>query len=444
MEFFHRFRVQHCRTGILLLFVLALFGFASCGSGSDSRGLKLDEQTGGGQAVDKPTADDNVNKEVTAFTGATAQGDRYIVVLKPGATAFDATNLSGSLSQRPDQSYQTVFNGFAGPLTAAELAGLKANPKVAYIEPDVMLHIVAKPTPPPPPPPQPPQVYSWGYFRIHANANAGNGGSGVCVAVLDTGIDTDHPDLESAVVAQYNATVTKPRQKQFAEDDNGHGTFVSGIIAARDNAIGVVGVAPQCSLAAVKVIGSNGSGQYSWIIGGVDWVAANASQYNIKVANMSLGAFEQGNSTQALYDAIAFATSAGVTFVAAAGNYFQDAATFYPAHYDNVICVSALTGSMVDPDTFASYSNWGSVVDLIAPGTQIYSLWLNGGYLGGSGTSAAAPHVAGAAALWLDDHTGGFNEVYAELTSTGEAAPPGGWPGDPDGIPEPLVNAETL
>ena len=405
------------RSGLVwtvILIALALLVLASCGTNSRS---------GVGPGG---------NKVTSALPGPAVQahGSRYIVVLKPGATAADAANLSGTLSQRPDQSYQTVFKGFAGPLTAAELAALKANLNVAYIESDVMLHIVAKPPPPP-------QMYTWGYLRIHAGLNTGNGGSGVCVAVIDTGIDTDHPDLENAVVAQYNATVFQAQKKKFAEDDNGHGTYVSGIIASRNNTIGVVGVAPLCSLAAVKVMDMNGNGQISWVIAGIDWVAANASQYNIKVANMSL--VGEGYN-QALYDAIDATTNLGVTFVAGAGNNFEDAAGYQPAAFDNVICVSALNLN----DIFASFSNYGSVIDLIAPGATIYSLWKGGGYMMASGTSASCPFVAGSAALWLDDHYGGFNEVYAELTGTGEAAPQGGWPGDPDGIPEPLVDATTL
>jgi len=405
-----------------LLFLLLLFAFAfsfiACSSSRQA-----------------PTSGTKGTSSVPAGT----VGARYIVVLNPGATAADVSALGASLSARPDQSYSHVFAGFAGVLSPGELKRLSADPRVAYVEPDLPVQAVApggngKPGGGSPPP----QVIGWGVDRIDAEKNLGAGGAGVTVAVIDTGIDLDHPDLtnadgSSAVIDGANFV----RSGYPPDDDNGHGSHVAGIVAARDNSIGYVGVAPKASLAAVKVLDRRGSGWLSWVIAGIDWVASKASTDNIKVANMSLSA--RGDS-QAMYDAIASATAAGVTFVVAASNEYTNANQYVPAKFDNVVCVSALTPT----NTFASYSNYGAVVDLIAPGSSVPSLWKGGGYNTISGTSMASPHVAGSAALWFDSNSGGFAEAYAALTGSGEAAPLGGWSGDPDGIAEPLVDAQNL
>ena len=376
-------------------------------------------------------------RDASALPAAAA--DRYIVVLKPGFSASDVTAVAGGLANAPEFVYETVFNGFAGVMSAGEVRRLKADPRVDLVEPDLPVSIVQGKGKPPgggggggdstPPP----QLLPWGVDRIDAELNEGSGGAGVTVAIIDTGIQYSHPDLAGAVIAGYN--VLKPSNP--AEDDNGHGTHVAGTVGARDNDIGYVGVAPDCSLAAVKVLDRRGSGSISGVIAGVDWVAANAGAYNIKVANMSLGA---SGFTQSFYNAVASATAQGVTFVVAAGNNSKDAAGYQPASFDNVICVSALDKS----DKLAYYSNYGSVVDMIAPGTSVESLWIKSGYNTISGTSMASPHVAGAAALWLDNNDGGFEEVKASLIAEG-FVPPGGWGSyDKDGITEPLVMAESL
>ncbi|MCC7477798.1 S8 family serine peptidase [bacterium] len=361
--------------------------------------------------------------EASAMVSAPAAGSSssaaprpMIVGLKPGASSRDIAALSQGLSNAPAHVYQHALLGFAGSLSQAEISRLKADPRVAFVEADLVAHTCA-------------QTLGWGVNRIDAELNSGSGGAGVTVAVLDTGIDLTHPDLAGAIIGSYNATGSGS-----ANDGNGHGSHVAGIIGARNNSTGYVGVAPNCSLLAVKVLNNQGSGQISWIVAGIDWCTANKNTFNIKVANMSLGA--SGNSS-AMATAITNATNAGITFVVAAGNSFADANNFIPAKYSNVICVSALNSN----NTFASYSNWGTAVDLIAPGTNVPSLWRRGGYKTISGTSMASPHVAGAAALWLDDHSGGFADVLAALQAAGES---GSWPGDPDGISEKLVDAQSL
>ncbi len=367
-----------------------------------------------------------------------AAADRYIVVLKPGFTATDLSSLSRGLANAPDFVYDKVFIGFAGVLSANEVAKLKTDSRIELIEPDLPVSIFqgngkGKPgggggggTPPP-------QILPWGVDRIDAELNSGNGGSGVTVAIIDTGINLNHPDLAGAIVANYN--VFSPSSP--AEDDNGHGSHVAGTVGARDNDFGVVGVAPNCSLAAVKVLDRRGSGSISGVIAGVNWVAANAATYNIKVANMSLGAT---GFTQSFYNAVAAASAEGVTFVVAAGNNAKDAANYQPARFDNVICVSAMDKT----DKMAYYSNYGTTVEMIAPGSSVESLWKGGGYNTISGTSMASPHVAGAAALWLDNNDGGFAEVLSALTGEGYV-PGGGWGSyDKDGVTEPLVIADSL
>ena len=368
---------------------------------------------------------------------------KYIVNLKPGASINDINRLGNSLEHRPDFTYRTALMGFAGTLSPAELARLNGDPAVDFIEPDRPVY--ATPGPPGGSPPgggnggggggesPPPQELPWGIDRIDAELNGGSGGAGIAVAVLDTGVDLDHEDLANVV---DGANFDKPGNP--ADDDNGHGTHVAGTIAAADNNLGYVGVAPNATIVAVKVLNRRGSGSYSSVIGGIDWVAANAGAHGIKVANMSLTGYGYSAS---MYNAIAAATAAGVTFVVAAGNDDSNAANYSPAGFSNVITVSALNPN----DTFAYYSNWGAVVDVIAPGTNVESLWKNNGYKTISGTSMATPHVAGAAALFLDGNNPNdtFADVYAAITD-GENAPAGGWVGDPDGIAEDLVDAQGM
>ena len=245
------------------------------------------------------------------------------------------------------------------------------------------------------------------------------------------------------------------------EDDNGHGTHVAGTAAALDNDIGVVGVAPGARLYAVKVLGKNGSGTLSAVIKGIDWVTQNAGALKIKVANMSLGASgsDDGNcgrsNNDPLHTAICNSVAAGVTYVVSAGNSGADAKNTIPAAYSEAITVTALADTDGKPggfgpvstyggdDTFATFSNYGPGVDLIAPGVSILSTYLNGGYATLSGTSMAAPHVTGAAALYIAQQNPGASpqQVRQALISQGK---PGPWSGDRDAIAEPLVYVGAL
>lgn len=293
---------------------------------------------------------------------------------------------------------------------------------------------------------------------MNALANV-NKGIGIGVAVIDTGIDLTHPDLKANIVANKSCV----RFKKNANDDNGHGTHVAGTIAALNNSTGVVGVAPEAKLIAVKVLNAAGSGTWSQVICGIDWVTANAAKYNIKVANMSLGGGGTsdnncGNTNNdALHKAICKSAAAGVIYIVAAGNSAVDASTSVPAAYnDTLITVSALADSDGQSgglgaatsygadDTFATFRNFGSVVDLGGPGVSIYSTYKSGSYATLSGTSMGSPHVAGAAALYLKSNPGAsWTSVRDGLTASGEAL--GSGHTDPSGShPEPVVLAGSL
>ncbi|OGS07041.1 MAG: hypothetical protein A2270_06355 [Elusimicrobia bacterium RIFOXYA12_FULL_51_18] len=223
----------------------------------------------------------------------------------------------------------------------------------------------------------------WGVKRVNA-AGAWNStmGKGVKVAIIDTGMDYNHPDLSEHYAGGYNAVDTGA----LPMDDHGHGTHVSGTIGAIRDAKGVAGIAPNAKLYAVKVLDAEGSGSYSGIIDGIQWAVDN----KIQVINMSLGG---GSGTPAMANVMKAADKAGVTIVCAAGN--DSGPVNYPAKYPEAIAVSASNSS----DKIASFSSRGSEIAFIAPGVNIYSSYTDSAYKTMSGTSMASPHVAGLAAL---------------------------------------------
>lgn len=227
------------------------------------------------------------------------------------------------------------------------------------------------------------QKTDWGVTRVGGGATY-NGGN--VAWVLDTGIDLDHPDLN--VDASRGASFVS-REEDVLDDLNGHGSHVAGTIAAIDNGIGAKGIAAGATVIPVRVLNRRGSGSYSGIIAGVNYVAANGSQGD--VANMSLG----GGYSQALNDAVInAAASSGVDFTLAAGNESTDANTKSPASANGtrVYTVSSMTSS----DSWSSFSNYNNPpIDYVEPGSSIYSTYKDGGYATLSGTSMAAPHLAG-------------------------------------------------
>lgn len=378
---------------------------------------------------------------------------QYIVVLNPNVSkpaAFAAAQGIGAQGV-----FTHTFKGFAAQLNPQQLRGLEHNPHVAWIEPDRMVYAIET------------QTIPTGIDRIEVDQVLDGGTFDVDVAIIDTGIDLDHPDLNVVGGVDCIKIDRKTGEcKAGGDDDNGHGSHTAGTVAALDNGIGVVGVAPGARLYAVKVLDRRGSGSLSGVIRGIEWVTANADV--IDVVNMSLGGgggddTDGGDcslSTDAEHIAICALVNAGVTVVVAAGNESSDAATSTPAAYDEVITVSALADfdgtaggagsgeyrfsscTEAEDDSFACFSNYGHDVDIIAPGVGILSTYMSGGYATSSGTSMAAPHVAGAAArLLAADPSLAPLDVKAMLLAAADPNPcaGGACADDPDGIQEPLL-----
>ncbi|MBU2264087.1 S8 family peptidase [Patescibacteria group bacterium] len=238
------------------------------------------------------------------------------------------------------------------------------------------------------------QSLPWGIDQIDAELvwPGGNTANPVKVGIIDTGISNNHPDLTANVKGGVNTI--NPRKSW--NDDNGHGSHVAGIVAALNNTIGVVGVGPAADLYAIKALNAAGSGYLSDVIEGIQWAMTNGMQ----VINMSLGT---DSDIQSFHDAVAAAKGTGVVVVAAAGN--SGGSVIYPAAYPEAIAVSATDKNNV----IASWSNRGPEIDLAAPGVSIYSTYKGTGYATLSGTSMAAPHVAGSVALVLNTPVGGYD-----------------------------------
>jgi aqualysin 1 len=284
---------------------------------------------------------------------------------------------------RSEHVYSAALRGFSARLTARQIADLEDDPMVAYVELDGTMTIIA-------------QTVPWGIDRIDADISstlAGNGSGAVSNVngyIIDTGIDTSHADLN---VVGHVKFASGPNT-----DCHGHGTHVAGTVAAADNTLDVVGVAPGMPLTGVKVLGCSGSGSTSGVIKGVDWVTANAVKPAI--ANMSLG----GGVSTSLDNAVKASANSGVFYSIAAGNSGTDACTSSPARagtHNGVMTTAATDNS----DREASFSNFGGCVDIWAPGVGILSTRRGGGTTTLSGTSMAAPHVGGTGALYLSSHT---------------------------------------
>ena len=313
---------------------------------------------------------------------------RYVVVFDEGEVQ-DPTAVAREHAQRHGAevlyTYQYAIEGYAARLPEARLDEVRADGRVAYVEPDQTVYAEA-------------QTLPWGIDKIDADLSstkAGNGSgavSGVNAYVIDTGIYR-HTDLYRVKHVNF---VGDGRNT----DCHGHGTHVAGTVGAKDNTTDVVGVAPGAPLTGVKVLGCKGSGATSGVIKGVDWVTANATKPAI--ANMSLG----GGLSQALDDAVRRSAAGGVFYSIAAGNNGADACLHSPARAgagtDNGIATVAATTSS---DGETSWSNYGPCVDVWAPGAGILSTKKGGGTTTMSGTSMAAPHVGGGAALYLSKNT---------------------------------------
>lgn len=287
-------------------------------------------------------------------------------------------------SFRADHVYTHSIRGFSARLTPAQVAALRNDPNVRYVEPDGIAYAIA-------------QTVPWGIDKIDADTSstlAGNGSGAITnvnAYIIDSGIDAAHTDLK--VVNHVNFAGGKNT------DCNGHGTHVAGTVAALDNTTHVVGVAPGAPLTGVKVLGCSGSGSWSGVIKGIDWVTANAKKP--AVANMSLG----GGANTSVDDAVKRSANSGVFYAVAAGNDGANACNYSPARAgteSGVLTVAATDSG----DKEASWSNYGSCVDIWAPGVSVLSTWRGGGTKTISGTSMASPHSAGGGALYLSSNTG--------------------------------------
>jgi PKD repeat protein len=380
---------------------------------------------------------------------------RVIVVLEQdaGDPATAAVEIARAHGGTVGFVYRHALRGFSMELPEPALAGLARHPRVAWVEPDVVLSIAQTES----------QVIPTGIDRIDADVNPPTVDLGPYgnpeLAILDTGIMAGHSDLHVVAYTDCTSAIFYPTfggcsadGNPWDEDGNGHGTHVSGIAAARDNDHGVIGTAPDARLWSIKVLSDDGTGYLGGILAGIDLVTSQA--HVIKVANMSLG-FE--GSAASLDTAITNSVNAGVVYVVAAGNSAKDASTFSPANHPDVIAVSALADFDGKPgglgahtcredvdDTLADFSNFGSTVDIAAPGVCILSTWNDGGYFTASGTSMASPYVAGAMLRYIAE-SGPFtqNRSGAEAARAGffatYTAPADGPVGFTGGSGEPLL-----
>jgi len=370
----------------------------------------------------------------------------YIVMLKQGVD--DPRSVARTHARKYGADllyiYDEALNGYAASIPTRHLDQVRNDPRVSFVSADRVVHATAQSLP-------------TGVNRIQGDASStlsgnGSGSINTAVAIIDTGIDVDHPDLN--VVGGHNCS-----SGRTYDDGNGHGTHVAGTVAAKDDTNGVVGMAPGARLYAVRVLNSNGSGSWSSVACGIDWVTANAGRLGIKLANMSLGGSGSddgncGNSNQdALHKAICKSVAAGVTYVVAAGNSNTNFSGFVPAAYNEVLTVTAAADFNGQPgggaaatcradvdETPADFSNFttaGSSDEghtIAAPGVCIRSTWKRGAYNTISGTSMASPHVAGTAALCIASGkcSGGPASIASKLRSDAATQPASyGFEGDP-------------
>jgi subtilisin family serine protease len=322
-----------------------------------------------------------------AASAQSAMADRFIVTLRDGV---DARRVAAEHGVAPEYVYTHVLNGFAGSMSAAARSGLLRDARVQRVEPDGIVTTQATQT-----------NATWGIDRIDQRAlplsgtyTYSNTGSGVSAYIIDTGILVSHQDFGGRAVGGY----TSINDGNGTNDCNGHGTHVAGTVGGT-----TWGVAKSVRLVAVRVLNCSGSGTWSGVIAGMDWVTANHKKP--AVANLSLG----GGANSSVDDAVRRMVAAGVATAVAAGNgnqggREQDACKYSPARVAQAMTVGATTKT----DSKTSWSNFGSCVNLFAPGASITSAWIgsNTATRTISGTSMAAPHVAGVAAQYLQSNPG--------------------------------------
>jgi len=338
-----------------------------------------------------------------AFTEDPASAEKVNVLVsfteKSGSAEKALIHNEGGKVKRTYHIVPTI----AASIPKGKLNSLRSNPKVASIEEDITVQILED-TPP------------WEVDRIDAEiVHSQNKGRGVKVAILDTGIDLDHPDLRVAGDVTFVPGTTS------GDDDHGHGTMVAGVVAALDNDIGVAGIAPEVELYSVKVLNKDCAGVMSVILSGIEWAIAN----DMQVINMSFGCLL--NFPQAVRTALDKAYQAGIVLVAGAGNEGTASGEgnniWAPARYTPVIAVGATN----EPDNRYSSSSTGDTLELVAPGVNIHSTAMGGGYASITGTSVSSPYTAGVAALLIASGVSSNIEVRQILQATAKDLGPPGW-----------------
>ena len=353
------------------------------------------------------------------LTGAgqpSAIADQYIVVMKSAtsdASKERTKNKARAKGGKVNRDFGHALNGYAASLPAGALGEVRADPAVAYVEADAVVAATTTQSSAP-----------WGLDRIDQAALPLNGsytytptGTGVKAYIIDTGIHFSHAQFGGRAVSGYDAI-----DGGSADDCNGHGTHVAGSVGAS-----TYGVAKQVSLVGVRVLDCAGSGTMSGVIAGVDWVTANHGAGQPAVANMSLG----GGASSSLDTAVQNSINDGISYAVAAGNENADACLSSPARAANALTVASTTSS----DARSSFSNYGTCVDLFAPGSSITSAWYTSDTATNtiSGTSMATPHVGGVAALYLQANpaaspatvAGAINDgaTVGKVTSAGTGSP---------------------
>jgi subtilisin len=377
----------------------------------------------------------------------------YIVVLKDHASASRVIERT-RVELTVEHAYTAVFNGFAGSFDGAARRRLEADPDVVSVSTNRSFPVAEAPVTVVP---EPAQQVSTGIARVGGLGSPTAQIDGIDqrvdadIAVLDGGLQPDHPDLN--VVGGVNCT---GGTKSHWKDRDGHGTFVAGIAAAKDNQFGTVGLAPGARLWAIRVVNGKGYATEAAEICGLEWIASHKPAIDVVNISMS-GSKAKGRCPRPrndpLHRAICRVAAKGIVVVVSAGNDAADATGQHYASFPEVIAVSAfadsdgLPGGLGGPpacedtetdDTFATWSNFGQPVDIAAPGVCVHSAFLGGEYGVNSGTSLSAPLVTGAAALLKARHPEwGPAEVRQALLA---AATPGPVPGDPDTFPEPILN----
>ncbi|HLL46296.1 MAG TPA: S8 family peptidase, partial [Longimicrobiaceae bacterium] len=349
----------------------------------------------------------------SAAGGRAIEGS-YIVVLRDGA---DPRSVAAVAGVEPNYVYTAAVNGFAASLNDGQLNALRHNPNVDYVEEDQQFDVVATQS-----------GATWGIDRIDQRSRPLSGtynytstASSVYAYIIDTGIYASHSNFGGRASNVYDALGGN------GTDCNGHGTHVAGTVGSS-----TYGVAKAVRLRGLRVLNCSGSGATSGIISAIDWVRVN--RVNPAVANLSLG----GGYSSTLNTAITNLSNSGVFVAVAAGNENQAACNVSPASASAVTTVAASTSS----DARASYSNYGSCVDLYAPGSSITSTWLNGGTNTISGTSMASPHVAGVGALYKATYGNAASSTidsWLKSNSTANVIT-----GNPTGTPNRLLFKSTL